>query len=77
MSVAKTVTDDSGEFLITFRRVSQQGIRVKVNQNARLDVTLSVGQVSESISVKADAIGVDTPSSTGRESGKHCHRRST
>ena len=75
----KTLTDGSGEFLITnlsvgpyslsaeksgFRRVLQEGIRVEVNQNARVDVTLSVGQVSESISVAADAIGVDTRSST-------------
>jgi len=75
----KTLTDSSGEFLITnlpvgpyslsaeksgFRRVLHEGIRVEVNQNARVDVTLSVGQVSESISVTADAIGVDTRSST-------------
>jgi hypothetical protein len=75
----KTVTDHDGEFLITnlpvgpytliaekagFRRVLQEGIRVEMNQNARVDFTLSVGQVSESISVTADAIGVDTRSST-------------
>ena len=75
----KTLTDGSGEFLITnlsvgpyslsveksgFRRVLQEGIRVEVNQKARVDVMLSVGQVSESIRVTADAIGVDTRSST-------------
>src|SRR6266436_4840723 len=67
----KTVTDSDGEFLITnlpvgpyslvaekagFRRILQEGIRVEVNQNARVDFTLSIGQVSESISVTADAI---------------------
>src|SRR5690349_10043378 len=66
----RTTTDETGEFLLTnlpvgqyslvaekagFRRVSQDGIRIEVNQNARVDVTLSVGQVSESISVTADA----------------------
>ena len=79
IGVAARVTDGAGEFLITnlpvgpysllaekagFRRVLQEGIRVEVNQNARVDLTLSLGQVSESISVTADAIGVDTRSST-------------
>jgi len=75
----KSVTDERGEFLITnlpvgrysltaekagFRRVSQEGIRLEVNQNARVDLTLSVGLVTESINVTADATGVDTRSAT-------------
>jgi hypothetical protein len=75
----KTTTDGTGEFLLTnlpvgqysliaekagFRRVAQEGIRIEVNQNARVDVTLTIGQVSESINVTADATGVDTRSST-------------
>src|SRR4029077_352524 len=75
----KAVSDDSGEFLITnlpvgrysltaekagFRRVLQEGIRVEVNANARVAFALSIGQVTESINVTADAIGVDTRSAT-------------
>src|SRR5690349_825460 len=77
--VRKTTTDERGEFLITnlpvglyslaaekagFRRVLQEGIRLEVNQNARVDVTLIVGQVTESVNVTADAVGVDTRSAT-------------
>src|SRR3954447_11249954 len=53
----KTTTDETGEFLLTnlpvgqyslaaekpgFRRVAQEGIRIEVNQNARVDVTLTI-----------------------------------
>jgi hypothetical protein len=75
----KTVTDNQGEYLITnlpvgrysltveksgFRRSIQEGITVEVNQNARVDATLSVGQLTESITVNAEATGVDTRSTS-------------
>jgi hypothetical protein len=74
-----TVTDNLGEYLITnlpvglysltveragFRRSIQEGITLEVNQNARVDATLSVGQLTESISVNAEATGVDTRSTS-------------
>src|SRR3954463_9882577 len=67
----KTVTDNKGEFLITnlpvgqysltaaktgFRQFVQEGIRLEVNQNARVDISLTIGAVTESVSVTADAI---------------------
>lgn len=75
----KVKTDDKGEYLITnlpvgqyslaagkagFRRFVQDGITLEVNENARVDAVLSIGQVTESINVTADAIGVDTRSSS-------------
>jgi hypothetical protein len=72
-------TDETGNYLITnlpvgdysltaekegFRRFIQEGITLVVNQNARVDVTLSVGAVSESVSVTAQPPDVDTRSST-------------
>lgn len=38
-----------------FRRYEQQGIRVQVAQTARIDVTMQIGQATESVSVTADA----------------------
>jgi hypothetical protein len=73
------LTDESGTYLITnlpvgeyaltaekdgFRRYVQEGITLVVNQNARVDVVLTVGAVSESISVTAQPPDVDTRSST-------------
>src|SRR5688572_11660274 len=79
-SFERTVTSDAtGAYLITnlpvgqyslmvekegFRRFIQDGITLTVNENARVDAVLSVGQVSESITVTAEATGVDTRSST-------------
>ncbi len=72
-------SDATGAYLITnlpvgqysllvekdgFRRFLQEGITLTVNENARVDAVLSVGQVSESITVTAEATGVDTRSST-------------
>ena len=45
-----------------FRRFIQDGVNLEVNQNARVDAVLSIGQLTESISVTADATGVDTRS---------------
>jgi hypothetical protein len=72
-------SDDTGAYLISnlpvgqyslqaekagFRRFIQDGITLEVNANARVDAVLSVGQLSESVTVTADATGVDTRSST-------------
>jgi hypothetical protein len=73
------LTDETGSYLITnlpvgpysltigregFRRFIQDGITLTVNENARVDAALSVGQVNESVTVTAEAIGVDTRSSS-------------
>lgn len=43
-----------------FRRQALEGVVLQVAQKARLDVTMQVGQVSESVTVKAEAPLVDT-----------------
>src|SRR5881394_3201107 len=60
------VTDENGDYLITnlpvgaysvtfekngFRRAVQDGITLEVNDNARVDAALTVGQVTESVTV--------------------------
>ena len=72
-------SDDSGSYLITnlpigeysvaaektgFRKFIQTGITLVVGQNARVDVTLSVGDMADSVTVTAEATGVDTRSAT-------------
>jgi len=47
-----------------FRRFVQDGITLQVDQNARVDAILAVGLVTDSITVSADAIGVDTRAAT-------------
>ena len=47
-----------------FKPVKQTGLELTVQQVARLDITLQVGQVSESIEVKAQAALLDSESST-------------
>jgi hypothetical protein len=79
-------TDENGSYLITnlplgeysvdfqksgFRRWVQDGITLEVNDNARVDSVLSVGPVSESVTVNAEATGVDTRSSTVGEVVDH------
>lgn len=66
----KTVSDSSGNYLITllppgtydvsveatgFRKLLQTGITLEINQQARLDLTLQVGQVTEVTEVTAQA----------------------
>ena len=66
------VTDDSGAYLIPnlpvgeysvtaeregFRRFIQDGITLVVNENARVDVILTVGVVAESVVVTGQAAG--------------------
>ncbi|MFT4112151.1 carboxypeptidase regulatory-like domain-containing protein [Silvibacterium sp.] len=47
-----------------FGSYDQAGIRLELNQNATQDVTLSVGQVQQSVSVSSDVSDLDTVSST-------------
>ena len=54
-----------GEYRITFeassfKRLERSGVVIEVNQRARLDSTLQVGQVKDSVSVAADIGTVDT-----------------
>ncbi len=43
-----------------FKRSSRRGIQLEVNQNARVDVRLEIGQVNQEVVVTADATLVDT-----------------
>jgi hypothetical protein len=80
------VTDENGAYLITnlpvgpysvtfeksgFRRAVQDGITLAVNDNARVDGSLTVGQVTESVTVTGEATGVDTRSATVGETVDH------
>jgi hypothetical protein len=58
-----------GQYKITFRSPGfkeyiQTGITLQVGQNARVDIQLSVGSINESVNVNAEALAVDTESST-------------
>jgi hypothetical protein len=46
-----------------FRGYDQNGIRLELNQHATQDVSLALGQVSQTISVNADVSGLDTVTS--------------
>ncbi|HUS07104.1 MAG TPA: carboxypeptidase regulatory-like domain-containing protein, partial [Bryobacteraceae bacterium] len=69
------VTDETGAYLIPnlpvgeymliaekagFSKLVQKGITLVVDQNARVDVSLSVGNLAESITVTAESTGVET-----------------
>ena len=43
-----------------FRKFTQDGITLQVNQNARLDAVLVVGEVTDAVTISAAAINVDT-----------------
>ncbi len=47
-----------------FKKFVQDGITLQVQQQARVDITLTVGEVTESVTVSADAALLDTASST-------------
>jgi hypothetical protein len=47
-----------------FKKVEQAGIELNVQQQARVDITLQVGALTESVSVKADAAVVEASSSS-------------
>jgi len=76
--VRKGLTNSDGEYLIPslpiggyqvtvnatgFKEFTQTGITLQVAQNARVDVKLQLGTVTESVSVSAAALSVDTASS--------------
>ncbi len=50
-----------------FKKFIQTGIQVQVDENRQVMVTLQIGEVSESVTVQADAVQVDTRSGTLRE----------
>src|SRR5205809_1939374 len=74
-----TLSDETGAYLITnlpvgeymvvaqkqgFSKYVQKGIQLAVDQNARVDVALAVGDISQSITVTAESTGVETRSTT-------------
>ncbi|MBM3811372.1 MAG: carboxypeptidase regulatory-like domain-containing protein, partial [Acidimicrobiia bacterium] len=46
-----------------FKKYVQEGIILQVNQQARVDVALAVGEVTESVMVSADAVTLETTTS--------------
>ena len=71
------LSDDTGSYLIPnlpvgdyvlvvekpgFSKFVQKGITLEVDQNARVDIMLAVGDVSESVTVTGEVIGVETRS---------------
>ncbi len=74
-----TVSDATGNYSITllppgeyvvsveatgFRRLVQSGLALQINQQARLDLTLQIGQVSETLEVTAQAPLLEAESSS-------------
>src|SRR5262249_10636787 len=58
-----------GEYTVTveaggFRKIVQRGIALQINQQANLDFTLQVGQVSEQVEVTAQAPLLESESSS-------------
>src|SRR5262249_29143384 len=77
--VRASVTNESGNYLITallpgsyrvsteasgFKQVNQGPITLEVDQVARLDFTLEVGETRESVTVEASAVLLDAATST-------------
>lgn len=75
----ETVTDSNGAYLVNllqpgdyqlsveangFRKLSQSGLTLQVNQQARVDLTLQVGQVNEVVEVSAQAPLLSSESSS-------------
>ncbi len=75
----QTVSDASGNFALTlipvgnyevraraagFKQATVTGIALAVNDNRRFTLTLEVGQLSESVSVSADVVTVNTANGT-------------
>jgi Carboxypeptidase regulatory-like domain/TonB-dependent Receptor Plug Domain len=74
-----TMSDDTGAYLITnlpvgdymviaqkqgFTKFVQKGLTLVIDQNARVDVSLTVGDVSQSVTVTGESTGVETRSTT-------------
>ncbi len=77
-----TMSDETGAYLITnlpvgtymvtvqkqgFSKVVEKGITLEVDQNARVDVALTVGDVTQSVTVTAESTGVETRSAATGE----------
>ena len=77
-----TVTNESGNYVLpdvrpgeysisadapAFKRTRRSGVVIEVNQRARIDLTLQVGDVQESVQVSADITNVDTYSASINE----------
>jgi len=77
-----TITNESGNYVLpdvrpgdysisadapAFKRTRRSGVVIEVNQRARIDLTLQVGDVQESVQVAADIINVDTYSASINE----------
>ncbi len=70
-----TVTNENGNYVIpnvrpgeysisaeaaAFKRTVRTGVLIEVNQHARIDLVLQVGEIKESVQVSADVTNVDT-----------------
>src|SRR5258708_24815831 len=65
-----------GEYTISveaagFNKYVQRGITLNVNQDARVDITLSVGDTTQTVQVNSESTGVDTRSATVGELVDH------
>ncbi|MGH9628724.1 MAG: carboxypeptidase regulatory-like domain-containing protein, partial [Bryobacteraceae bacterium] len=75
MARFSTTTDESGQYALRaipvgvydltaeapgFRRYEGKGIRLQVNEIARVDVKLRIGTATETVTVSAEAVTVDT-----------------
>lgn len=78
-AVFRTVTNDSGNFIAPglavgayevqteqqgFKKAVRTGIVLQVAQNARIDITMEIGQLAETVNVTAETALVDTSSPT-------------
>jgi hypothetical protein len=50
-----------------FKKTTEANVRLEANQSLTLNLTLEVGQITESVNVEANAVQVDTSTSTIRE----------
>ena len=50
-----------------FKKVTESDVRLEANQSLSLNLTLELGQITESVNVEANAVQVDTSTSTIRE----------
>ena len=50
-----------------FKKITESGVRLEANQSLTFNLKLEVGEVSESVAVEANAVQVDTTTSTLRE----------
>ncbi|MGH8248927.1 MAG: carboxypeptidase-like regulatory domain-containing protein, partial [Gammaproteobacteria bacterium] len=78
----EAISDDRGNYVVTqlpvgeytvtveapgFKRFVQENIRVQVDENRQVNVSLEVGNVAESVTVRAEVAQVETRSAALRE----------